>query len=137
MQFPDEVLDRIFHRTGGRCHLCGSQLSRPAYGRVGVRDGWEVDHSHARANGGSDHGNNLFAAHIACNRSRQAKPVQAIRRANGLVAPPMSTAQREQLRAQRVIGFGTLCFGLVVLAGGGPVAILAGVLGAALGSESV
>jgi 5-methylcytosine-specific restriction endonuclease McrA len=39
----------------------------PAAGERGV---WEVEHSVARAKCGSNHGNNLYAACITCNRSK-------------------------------------------------------------------
>jgi len=55
MAFSDDVLDRIFLRTDGRCHLCPEgRLCRSNYGKLGTRGAWEVEHSKARANGGTD-----------------------------------------------------------------------------------
>lgn len=72
MSYCKAELDRIFTTTAGRCHLCHRRLARKNYGADGQRGAWEVDHSLPRARGGSDHGNNLRPAHIACNRSKQA-----------------------------------------------------------------
>jgi hypothetical protein len=62
----DEDLRRIFHRTGGRCHLCHEEMAWNGYGR-----NWNVDHFIAVSRGGSDAINNLYAAHVSCNSRRQ------------------------------------------------------------------
>lgn len=68
--FTEEKLKAIFQKTDGRCRYCGKQLAYSNHGARGRRGAWEVDHSRSRANGGSDHGNNLFAACIACNEDK-------------------------------------------------------------------
>ena len=48
------------------CHLCGKPFNDP-------NDPAVADHVHPRAYGGSDHINNLAAAHRSCNGRRGAK----------------------------------------------------------------
>lgn len=67
MAFNADVLTFVFEKSGGRCTYCEKQLSWANYGVRGTRGGWEVDHSRARSNGGTDHGNNLVAACWSCN----------------------------------------------------------------------
>lgn len=70
MGYSKEKLDTIFARTDRRCHICGKGLCRKNYARPGARGAWEVEHSKPRAREGTDHGNNLYAAHIRCNREK-------------------------------------------------------------------
>jgi 5-methylcytosine-specific restriction endonuclease McrA len=60
-------LRRIYEKTDGRCHICHSKLSFISHGKDGMRGAWHIDHVKPGANGGSNHGNNLFAACIGCN----------------------------------------------------------------------
>jgi 5-methylcytosine-specific restriction endonuclease McrA len=46
------------------------KLAFTNYGKRGARAAWEVDHSRAKANGGTDHLNNLMPACIPCNREK-------------------------------------------------------------------
>lgn len=70
MSYTVEQLDLIYQRTSGKCHLCHDPLARSNYARFGERGAWEVEHSVPRARGGTDRLNNLYAAHICCNRSK-------------------------------------------------------------------
>ena len=70
--YSRERLQAIFRKTDGRCRYCGKQLAFPNYGRVGRRGAWAVDHSVSKANGGSDHGNNLYASCVDCNQDKGA-----------------------------------------------------------------
>ena len=88
------TLERIYERTEGRCHLCRKKLSRRNYGLLGRRGAWEVEHSTARANGGTDHGNNLYAACIACNRQKGTLSTRAARARNGYTRAPYPKKQR-------------------------------------------
>lgn len=99
MAYSDEQLDRIYDRTNGRCHVCRKRLAFTNYGSVGRRGAWEVDHSRPRARGGSDHGNNLYAACIACNRSKQAVTSRAVRAREGFKRAPLSQHGRDARRA--------------------------------------
>ena len=82
-------LQRIFDASDGRCHLCFESLSRDGYGIQ-----WEVDHSRARKIGGSSSLRNLYAAHLACNRSKQVKPARTVRAQFGFAKKPLSKQQR-------------------------------------------
>lgn len=88
------TLKRVFERTEGRCHLCRKKLSLCNYGLLGRRAAWEVEHSIARANGGTDHGNNLYAACIVCNRQKRVLSTRAARARNGFARAPYSKKQR-------------------------------------------
>ena len=54
---PD-VRRLVFNKNDGRCHLCGGRLSISSF---------HIEHSKSKANGGSDHLNNLWPACRACN----------------------------------------------------------------------
>lgn len=136
MIFTDDELDRIYARTGGDCHLCGGRLARLNYGRLGRRGAWEVDHSRARAVGGTHHRNNLFPAHIRCNRSKRASSSRSVRRGNGIPCSPPSTKRREQLRAENTVAGTALGAGLGFVLGGPPAAFLLGVIGLVIGHDS-
>lgn len=56
----------VFEKSTGECHYCEKELSLYNRDRLG-RGAWEVEHSIARANGGTDHLNNLVAACWTCN----------------------------------------------------------------------
>jgi hypothetical protein len=96
MSYESEVLRRIFKRTEGRCHLCRKALCFNNYGRAGSRAAWEIEHSHARANGGSDHGNNLYAACVGCNRVKGKLSSRAARRQNGFTRSPFTANERKK-----------------------------------------
>ena len=69
-RYSDRTLNRIFDKNGGHCWHCGKQLAWSNYGRKRARGAWEVDHSIARYNGGTDQINNLVPSCISCNRSK-------------------------------------------------------------------
>jgi hypothetical protein len=134
MSYSNEQRSRIYDRTDGKCHLCHRKIAWKNYGVFGARGGWEVDHSRPRANGGTDHGNNLFAACISCNRSKQHDSTRAVRRANGVSRAPISAAERVRRRDRVVAGGGA---GLAVGALFGPWGMIFGPLvGAALASTA-
>lgn len=93
MPYSRQDLARILRRTDSRCALCCGALRLDDYGKAGP-DGWEVDHSRPRSRGGKDHGNNLYAAHRGCNRSKGARTSREARADNGLIRPPRSHRQR-------------------------------------------
>lgn len=83
MAYDDDRLNRIYYKTDGYCHLCGKKLSRNNYGSNGSKGAWEVDHSIAKANGGTNHLNNLFPACIPCNNEKGTYHKQTIRKRKG------------------------------------------------------
>jgi 5-methylcytosine-specific restriction endonuclease McrA len=117
MAYDDATLSRIYDRTGGYCHLCGKKLSFTNYGRAGRKGAWQVEHSVPRAKGGTDHGNNLFAACIDCNLDKSDSTTRTARSWHGRTGAPLSREKRKKGRTSNA------------LAGG----ILGGLLGAALG----
>lgn len=57
---------RIFLANDGRCHVCG--------GKIGVGEGWDLDHRIALALGGDDAEANLAPAHRkGCHAGKTAK----------------------------------------------------------------
>jgi hypothetical protein len=82
--YRTEELTRIYEKTRGKCHICHCNLPFSGYGRR-----WHVDHSRPRALGGSDHMNNLFAACITCNCSKQHGSTRAARATYGKKCAPL------------------------------------------------
>lgn len=95
MNIDDETLRRIFERTEGRCHLCRKKLAFQNYAAIGRRGAWEIEHSIPRAKGGTNHLNNLFAAHISCNRAKGTGSSASARAKHGFVRAPYSAKQRK------------------------------------------
>jgi hypothetical protein len=128
---PDQ-LRTIYERTNGTCHLCHKKVAPKNYGILNARGAWEIDHSLAKANGGTDHGNNCLPAHIRCNRAKQARASHVVRRQYGTVGVPHSKTQIEKIR-QRNGGIGAVVCGAVGLLGGPLVAAAASFLGYQIG----
>jgi len=83
MQYDGSALRRIYDRTSGYCHICKRKMSFTNYGMARKKGAWEVEHSVPRAKGGTDHGNNLFGAHITCNREKSDFTTQTARSWHG------------------------------------------------------
>lgn len=130
--------NHIYDRTAGRCHICRKQLARRNYGKHGTRGAWEIEHSVARARGGSDHGNNLYPACIRCNRSKGTATSRTARARNGHARAPLSIKRQAEVRARRSVGggiLGAVGAGLV----GAPILVLMGLaalIGYALDPEN-
>lgn len=135
MAFSEEQRRRIFDRTAGRCHICGGGLTFAHYGRLDASTGWEVEHSVPKAAGGTDHGNNLYAAHSSCNRSKGAGSTQAARAVHGRTRAPLSAEKRQQAQQKNTgVGLGVgIAVGSAI--GGPPGAVIGGLIGAALGGS--
>lgn len=84
----------VYDSTGGYCHLCHQKVAWTNYGKHEGRGGWEVDHSVARANGGTDRLPNLRPACTTCNREKQDMTTRAYRARSDLTCAPASRAQR-------------------------------------------
>lgn len=134
MAYSSERLNVVFSKTAGRCHLCRKKLAWINYGAYGQRAAWEVDHSRARANGGSDHLNNLFPACVSCNRSKQHGSSRDMRAVNGITGVPLSEAQLANARSENAFGGGLLGAGVGLLLGGGPLILGLGLIGALVGA---
>jgi hypothetical protein len=119
MSFSQLELERIFARTNGCCHICHRRLAFSNYGSAGRRGAWEVEHSIAQANGGTHHGNNLFAAHIVCNRQKGTVTSRTARRWAGQTRAPYSETKLKKLAHENGV-VGACLLGLVGL-GTGPV----------------
>lgn len=96
MGFSNDLLNDIYDRSDGRCHICGSKRAFQNYGLLGGRGGWEVDHSTPVCRGGSDRRNNLYVACHGCNRSKGGRSTRSIRRVHGLTRAPSSRRERKE-----------------------------------------
>lgn len=129
MAFSKEQVSRIYDRASGYCHICHKKVAFKNYGVVGARGAWEVDHSNPRANGGTDRLNNLYPAHISCNRAKRDQTTRAVRRRNGKTRAPLSVKRRKTARRENALAGGAL--GALAGAALGPIGL---VLGAAVGA---
>ena len=127
MSYSQQKLRKIFESTTGRCHLCHNPLQFEEYA-----DEWEVDHSKAKANGGTDHGNNLYPACKSCNRARRDRPASKVRKENGITGIPLSRKQRRKEKKQNGLAYGGLGALVGGLLAGGPAGL---VIGAAVGGS--
>jgi HNH endonuclease len=133
--YSDEFLNAIFEKTNGNCHLCGKKLVRKNYADLEARGCWEVEHSVAKANGGTDHLNNLWSACPPCNREKGAKlSSKQMRTKNGLTRAPLSKVALEKQKGES-IKEGAL-FGSVVGSVFGPLGtVIGGVIGSKIGEK--
>lgn len=134
MAFNGEDLRIIYDRTTGYCHICQKKLAFKNYGNFVKRGAWEVEHSRARANGGSNRLNNLYAACITCNRSKGTTTTRTVRSHHGLTKAPMSKKKRKTAKTENAIAGGAV--GALIGSIGGPIGALAGALiGAHIGHK--
>lgn len=137
MAYDKETLRTIYNRTSGYCHLCRKKLSFTNYGRAGEKGAWHVEHSIPQAKGGTDHGNNLYAACIDCNLEKGTHTTQTARAWNDRSRAPLSRKKRSEARTNNAIAGGIIggviggaLLGLIEL---GPVGAL---IGAAIGAKA-
>lgn len=126
-RYDDCTLRAVFTKSNGKCHLCGGQVAFRNYNALGARGRWEVDHSVAVSEGGTDHLNNLYPAHIACNRSKQARSSHSARQANDLSRAPMAAAALERWKLDSALT-GVISGGLLGARFGGPVGFWIGAI---------
>lgn len=94
-----------------------------------------MEHSRPRARGGTDHGNNLYAACIGCNLKKSTVSTRTARGWHGRRRAPLSRERRIEAKRSAAVAWGTL--GAAVGALAGPWGLLAGALiGAKLGHET-
>ncbi len=132
MAYSDERLEQIFDRTSGYCHICGGKLSFCNYAAYGARGAWEVEHSKPKCEGGTDHLNNLYAAHIPCNRSKRAMCTRKARAKHRRTKAPLSSRRRAEAKSRNATG-GALIGGTIGGLIGGP---WGAAIGAAMGGKS-
>lgn len=63
----DGIEEYLWAKSGGRCHLCETAMN-PA------SDSIEADHDDPRVAGGTTDRDNLWLAHVACNRAKRDHP---------------------------------------------------------------
>src|ERR1700755_2796787 len=103
MAYDYETLRRIFDRTDGDCHLCCRRLSFSNYADHGSRGAWEVEHSVPVSQGGTDHLNNLYAAHISCNRSKAAQSSRKARSQYGRKRAPYCREKKANIKKSNTV----------------------------------
>jgi 5-methylcytosine-specific restriction endonuclease McrA len=126
----------IFKKTKGRCHVCSGRLIFKNYGMLGARGSWEVDHGTPQAEGGTEHLNNLYPAHITCNRSKQDRPSRSARMEHGRTRAPLSAAAEERARVKQAVA-GALTAGLVGARFAGPVGFWIGLIGGGIAAYAL
>jgi 5-methylcytosine-specific restriction endonuclease McrA len=130
--FTSDRLNDIYDRTAGRCHICGRGTVFRNYGLVGAAGAWEVEHSRPRALGGTNRLNNLYCAHVGCNRAKGVRSTRAVRARYGRTRAPLSVTRRQTLAAENTFLAGAL--GAIVGArlGGSNGAVFGALLGMCL-----
>ena len=130
------TLRKIFDRTSGNCHICGKKLAFSNYGKTGARGAWEVEHSNPKSKGGSNHGNNLYAAHIPCNRSKRDGSTRSARAKHGRTRAPLSAANREKTRMRNTATCAGVGLAIGAVFGGPPGALIGSGIGAFVGHSA-
>lgn len=101
----------VFEKSNGKCHYCEKALSFYNRDRQG-RGAWEVEHRIARANGGTDHLNNLVAACWTCNVDKGTLTAKTQHRA--VTGDRTARSSRRRWRtAGGAMGLGVVAAGLV------------------------
>ena len=125
----------IYERTDGCCHICRKGLVFSNYAQFGHRGAWEIDHSKAIANGGSNHGNNLYPACISCNRSKGKHSSRSARKIHGHTRAPSSKQANNRAKQQRIAA-GIMTGGLLGLSVASiPGALIGAIAGGAIGNS--
>lgn len=102
MKFSEQQLRKIFEKTDGYCHLCHKKLAFKNRGKYGERGAWHVEHTKAKAIGGTDHLNNLMASCISCNLEKGVWPAKVIRYKKAVARAPYSKKMKEYLKKQNI-----------------------------------
>jgi len=132
--FDNYTLRRIYDRASGYCHLCQKKLAFSNYGRPGRKGAWHVEHSVLRANGGTDHLNNLLPACIERNLEKTTVTSRTARSWYGRTRAPLSRDKRLSAKRSNAL-VGGIAGGLLGLVAG-PLGSLIGVaIGAKLGYD--
>ncbi len=132
MAFSGDWLNDIYDRTSGYCHLCHKKLAFQNYNKRGQRGAWHVEHSNARARGGTDRLNNLYAACIDCNLVKGTLTTKTVRSWKGKSRAPLSGPKRARAKAIDAAS-GALMGGAVGSFAGPWGAVIGAAVGARLG----
>lgn len=135
MKFSEQQLKKIFERTDGYCHLCHKKLVFKNRGKYGERGAWHVEHTKAKANGGTDHLNNLKPSCIACNLEKGVKPTKVIRMNKAFARAPYSKKKKESLKKQNTTT-GAILGGLLGSTAGPAGMVIGSALGGLIGKEN-
>ena len=98
MKVSSKLLNTVYDRTSGYCHICGKKLSFCNYGAVGAKAAWEIEHSNPKSRGGTDRLCNLYAACITCNRIKGTVTTRTARAWYGRTCAPPSFVARSARR---------------------------------------
>ncbi|MCC7542747.1 MAG: HNH endonuclease [Deltaproteobacteria bacterium] len=105
------------------------------YGIHGARGAWHIEHSRALARGGTNHGNNLMAAHIRCNLRKGTSSTRSARAEHGKRKKPMSFEQRERALTRNTAVGAAAGTAIGAVVAGPPGALVGMLLGAAMGAR--
>jgi hypothetical protein len=123
-RYTDEQLYFIYDRTDGFCNICHKKLAFRNYAAFGDKGAWEVDHSLSLKRSGSSTLQNLFPAHISCNRSKQAGSSKAARARAGYGRTPYSPREKAQKKNEAGVAGALAAGATALLAGFSPVGVL-------------
>jgi 5-methylcytosine-specific restriction endonuclease McrA len=125
MKYTDQILNSIYDKTDGCCHICHKKISFSNYGIPGSKGAWHVDHSVATVRGGSNRFSNLMPACIPCNTSKGAQSTKSVRLKNNKMRAPLSAQKKQEAKAQSIFSHAAV---------GGCIGLLFGPLGGLVGS---
>lgn len=130
-----QKLRRIYAKTDGQCHVCHRKLSFQNHGKWGQRGAWHVDHSVAKARGGSDHMNNLLPACIGCNLDKATISSRTIRKYYGTTRAPYCREKKQRIREDNTTT-GALIGGMIGLIGGPWGVVIGATIGGMIGNDN-
>jgi len=131
----NDRLNRIFEKTDGCCHICHKKLPFSNYGIFGAKNAWEIEHSKAKKNGGSNHLNNLLPACISCNRERGNMHTRTARSYYGNSRAPYPKKKKQDIRITNTIA-GTFIGGAIGSVFGPWGTAIGASIGAVIGNDS-
>ncbi len=133
MLIDNEMLNVIFNKTDGRCHICRKNLAFSNYGDYSFRGAWHIDHSVPKSQGGSDRLTNLLPACIPCNLEKGTRSTRTARRWHGQTRAPLSFERKQEKQTINILLCCVAGLGIGKLIGG-PWAIIGGISGLTLGT---
>lgn len=136
MKTTSEMLNKIYDKTCGKCHLCHKKLAFKNYASHGNKGSWEIEHSKPKSKGGTDHINNLYPACISCNREKSNGSNYVTRSKNGKTKAPFSEKKKQAMRKKTSMKYGVTGFIATALLTTNPLILTAVTLtGAAIGKS--